>query len=91
MGMHNDNDYLKAIAEFLNGRGRCGKKVEYIDGKIYSHYGFGDSCVCYVIKGGWQKLPTKTWCRCCQGTLMSIYKQTAHHVIVEGCLLKRGG
>ncbi|MDF2589299.1 MAG: hypothetical protein K0S41_3140 [Anaerocolumna sp.] len=70
----NDEDYLKAIAEFLNGRGRCGKKVEYIDGKIFSHFEFGNSCVCYVIKGGWQKPPSKTWCRCCEGTLMSIYK-----------------
>ncbi len=70
----NDEEYLQAVAEFLTGRGRCGKKVEYINGKIYSHYGFGNSCVCYVIKGGWQKPPSKTWCRCCQGTLLSIYK-----------------
>ena len=67
-----DEEYIKAVAEFLNGRGRCGKIVEYVDGKIISHFGFGDSCVCYVIKGGWRKPPSATWCRCCQGTVKSI-------------------
>ncbi|MDF2884307.1 MAG: hypothetical protein K0R54_4874 [Clostridiaceae bacterium] len=69
-----DNEYLKEVAEFLNGRGRCGKKVELVGGKIFSHYGFGTTCVCYPIKGGWDKPPSTTWCRCCQGTLLSIYK-----------------
>ena len=83
-----DEDYIKAVAEFLNGRARCGKKVEYINGKIYSHFSYGNSCVCYVIKGGWQKPPTTTWCRCCQGTLLSIYKlvfpdKICHMDIVE--------
>lgn len=68
----NDEEYLKAVAAFLNGRGRCGKIVEYTDGKIISHFGFGDSCVCYVVKGGWEKPPSTTWCRCCQGTIKSI-------------------
>jgi hypothetical protein len=84
----NNEEYLQAIAEFLNRRGRCGKRVEYVDGKIYSHFEFGKSCVCYVIKGGWQKPPSKTWCRCCQGTLLSIYKlafpeKECHMDIVE--------
>jgi len=72
--LHPDDDeaYMKAVAEFLNGRGRVGKAVEYVDGKIVCHFGFGDSCVCYVIKGGWGKPPSKTWCRCCQGTVKSI-------------------
>ncbi len=83
-----DEEYLKAIAEFLNGRGRCGKKVEYIDGKIISHFGFGNSCVCYVVKGGWEKPPSTIWCRCCQGTLKSIYQyvfsdKDCHMDIVE--------
>jgi len=68
----NDDEYLKAVAEFLSGKGRCGKVVEYVDGKIISHFGFGNSCVCYVIKGGWGKPPSTTWCRCCQGTVKSI-------------------
>ena len=71
---HPDNDeaYLKAVAEFLSGRGRCGNVVEYVDGKIISHFGFGNACVCYVIKGGWDRPPSATWCRCCQGTIKSI-------------------
>lgn len=69
-----DEAYLRAVAEFLTGNGRCGKKVEYVNGKIISHFGFGNSCVCYVIKGGWEKPPSTTWCRCCQGTLKSIYQ-----------------
>jgi hypothetical protein len=68
----NDEEYLKAIAEFLNTKGRCGKSVEYKNGKIISHFGFGDSCVCHVIKKGWKKPPSTTWCRCCQGTVKSI-------------------
>jgi len=69
-----DQDYIKAVANFMNGRGRCGKKVEYIDGKIISHFGFGNKCVCYIIKGGWEKPPSTTWCRCCCGTIKSIYQ-----------------
>jgi hypothetical protein len=85
---NDDMAYLKAVAEFMNGRGRCGKKVEFVDEEIISHFGFGDSCVCYVIKGGWKKPPSKTWCRCCQGTLKSIYQfvfndKICHMYIVE--------
>lgn len=68
----NDEEYMRAVAAFLSGRGRCGKVVEYVDGKIISHFGFGDACVCYVIKGGWGRPPSDTWCRCCQGTVKSI-------------------
>ncbi len=67
-----DNDYLRAVAEFLNGRPRIGKKVEYISGKIITHMGESQSCGCFVIKGGWDKPPSTTWCRCCQGTLYSV-------------------
>jgi len=44
IGKNNKDDkkYLQAVAEFMNGRGRCGKKVEYIDGEIISHFGFGN-------------------------------------------------
>jgi len=68
----NDEEYLRAVAAFLNGRGRCGKVVEYADGKIICHFGFGHACVCYVTKGGWEKPTSTTWCRCCQGTVKSI-------------------
>ena len=68
----NDEEYLKAVAEFLSGRGRCGKIVEYADGKIISHFSFSDSCVCAVINSGSGKPPSSTWCRCCQGTVKSI-------------------
>ena len=68
-----DKEYLKAIVEFLNGRGRCGKKVEFVDDRIISTFGFSKECSCYVVKG-WEKPPSITWCRCCQGSLFSIYK-----------------
>jgi hypothetical protein len=74
MNPDNDNLYLKSIAEFMNKRGRCGKKVEYVNGEIISHFSFGKSCVCYVIKGGWKKPPSTTWCNCCVGTIKSIYQ-----------------
>ena len=67
-----DEAYLAAVASFLNGRGRIGKKVEYKDSKIVAAFGFGQSCVCTVIRGGWEKPPSATWCRCCQGTVKSI-------------------
>lgn len=83
-----DTEYMKAAAEFLNGRGRAGRIVEYKDGKFISHFSFGDGCVCYVIKGGWDKPPSTTWCRCCQGTLKSIFKfvfpeKVCHMDIIE--------
>jgi hypothetical protein len=69
-----DTDYLRAVVDFLNGRGRCGRKVEFADGKIISHFGFGSKCVCTTIKGGWDHPPSAMWCRCCQGSLKSIYQ-----------------
>jgi hypothetical protein len=69
-----DKMYLQAVADFMNGRGRCGKKVEYVDGEIISHFGFGNKCACYVIKKGWERPPSTTWCRCCCGTIKSIYQ-----------------
>ncbi|WMJ88561.1 DUF6144 family protein [Anaerocolumna sp. MB42-C2] len=69
-----DIEYMQAVAEFLDGRGRAGRKVEYREGVFYSHFSFGNSCVCYVIKGGWKNPPSTTWCRCCQGTLKSIFQ-----------------
>ena len=68
----NDEEYMKAVAAFLSGKGRVGKTVEYADGKILAHFGFGNSCVCYVIRGGWGSPPSATWCRCCQGTVKSV-------------------
>ncbi len=69
-----DAEYMKSVAELLNVRGRAGRKVTYEDGKFISRFSFGDKCVCYVIKGGWGKPPSKTWCRCCQGTLKSVFQ-----------------
>jgi hypothetical protein len=67
-------DYLKDVTDFLNGRPRIGKKVEFIDGKIITHMGAGKTCGCFVTKNGWDKPASTTWCRCCQGTLYSIYQ-----------------
>lgn len=69
-----DTRYMQAVAEFLNGRGRAGRAVEYKNGKFISHFSFSNHCVCYVIKGGWDKPPSTTWCRCCQGSLKSIFQ-----------------
>ena len=81
-------DYLKAVANFLNGRPRIGKTVEFIDGKIITHMGAGSSCGCFVVKNGWEKPSSVTWCRCCQGTLYSIYQfvfpdKVCHMDIIE--------
>ncbi len=83
-----DEDYLRAVAAFLSGRPRIGKRVEYADGKLITYMGEGKQCGCLVIKGGWEKPPTLTWCRCCQGTLHSIYQfvfpeKTCHMDIVQ--------
>ena len=69
-----DEDYLRAVAAFLSGRPRIGKRVEYVDGKLITSMGEGKQCGCLVIKGGWEKPPTTGWCRCCQGTLRSVYQ-----------------
>jgi hypothetical protein len=68
-----DEAYLKVVVDFLNVHNRCGRYIEYIDGKIISHFSFGEACVCTTIKGGWAAPPSSTWCRCCQGSLKSIY------------------
>lgn len=84
----NDSEYLAKIAEYLDGRGRCGKKVEYSNGKIYSHWQFGNQCVCHLSKGKWKKSPSLLWCECCKGSALSVFKQLfdnkeCHSKIVE--------
>lgn len=69
-----DEEYMKAVAEFLSGRPRIGKRVEYIDRKIITYMGEGRDCGCFVIKGGWDMPTSTTWCYCCQGTLFSLYQ-----------------
>ncbi|MHB1392491.1 MAG: hypothetical protein ACYCYE_05295 [Clostridia bacterium] len=69
-----EEDYLRAVANFLSGRPRIGNKVKFIDGKIVTHIGEGNSCGCFAVKNGWDKPASITWCRCCQGTLYSIYQ-----------------
>jgi len=71
---NNDKKYLEAVVEFMNKSGRCGKKQELINNEIISHWCFGNKCVCYVTKGGWEKPSSITWCYCCCGTIKSIYK-----------------
>jgi hypothetical protein len=69
-----DKDYLNAVAELMTKRQRCGKKVEAVNGELITHFSFSNQCCCYVIKGGWKKPPTKMWCRCCCGTVKSVYQ-----------------
>jgi len=74
---HPDDDaaYLAAVAAFMNGRGRCGKKVELAGGqRIRSYFQFGGRCVCDAVRGAWERPPSTTWCRCCQGTVKSVYQ-----------------
>ncbi len=83
-----EKDYLTAVANFLNGRPRIGRTVEFVNGKIITHMGAGNSCVCFVVKNGWKKPSSITWCRCCQGTLYSIYQfvfpdKVCHMDIIE--------
>ena len=70
----NEDDYLKAVAKFLSGRPRIGKLVEFKDNFIVTYLGEKRKCGCFVVKGGWDKPPSKTWCRCCQGCLLSVYR-----------------
>ncbi|TCL70707.1 hypothetical protein EDC14_100924 [Hydrogenispora ethanolica] len=74
-----DDTYLREVVNFLNGRGRCGKKVGLVDGKIISHFAFSDHCSCHVVKDGWKAPPSVTWCHCCKGSLLSVYQ----YVFVE--------
>jgi len=69
-----ENDYLNAVAEFMTKSGRCGKKVECVKGELISHFSFQNKCACYVIKGDWEKPPSTIWCRCCCGTVKSVYQ-----------------
>ena len=70
----NEEDYLKAVADFLSGRPRIGKCVEYQNNQIVTYFGERTRCGCFVVKNGWDKPPSKTWCRCCQGCLKSVYR-----------------
>ncbi|HEX9933581.1 MAG TPA: hypothetical protein VGB38_00170, partial [bacterium] len=70
----NEDDYLKAVAAFLSGRPRIGKNVELKNKEIVTYLGERRNCGCFVVKGGWEKPPSKTWCRCCQGCLLSVYR-----------------
>lgn len=47
-----ENSYLKAVADFLSGRPRIGRKVEFIDGKLITYMGVKNSCGCFAVKGG---------------------------------------
>lgn len=76
-----EEEYLRAVANFLNGRPRIGKKVEFKEGKIITHMGVGNSCGCFAVKNGWEKPSSVTWCRCCQGTLYSIYQFVFPHKV----------
>lgn len=83
-----ETSYLTAVAEFLNGRPRIGKRVEYVDGKIITYMGVVNTCGCFAVKNGWDKPASITWCRCCQGTLYSIFQfvypdRVCHMDIIE--------
>ncbi|MFZ2781850.1 MAG: hypothetical protein WAZ99_01815 [Rectinemataceae bacterium] len=69
-----ENSYLENIALFLGGRPRIGRKVEFIHGELFTYLGEGRKCGCFVVKKGWEKPPSATWCRCCQGSLLSVYR-----------------
>ncbi|MGF7059673.1 hypothetical protein [Brassicibacter mesophilus] len=40
------------LADFLSGRPRIGRKVEFIDGKLITYMGVKNSCGCFAVKGG---------------------------------------
>ncbi|MFT4143337.1 MAG: hypothetical protein QM644_02690 [Mobilitalea sp.] len=55
---------------------------------MITYLGESKGCGCFVINGGWEKPPTTTWCRCCQGTLYSVYQfiypeKTCHMELLE--------
>lgn len=73
-GSASDGEYLQKVARELGRNGRCGKKVEYRDGRIYSHWQFGDRCVCHLSKGEWARPPSLLYCQCCKGSALSVYR-----------------
>jgi len=84
----NDEEYMKSVAAFLSGRPRIGETVECANGRFIIHLGERKGCGCFVIKGGWEKPPSTTWCYCCQGTLFSLFQfvfpeKTCHMEIIE--------
>ncbi len=83
-----EEEYMQAVAAFLSGRPRIGAKVEYADGKFTTYLGERNGCGCLVVKGGWERPTSTTWCYCCQGALFSIYQfvfpeKACHMEIVE--------
>lgn len=71
----NDNDYLIEVIKYLNNTTplrRCGD-VRREGDKILSTIGI-DSCGCPTIGKGLKGTISATWCHCCKGSLLSVYR-----------------
>jgi len=71
----NDDEYLNEVIKYLNNTKplrRCGE-VSRDEDKIISIIGRG-KCGCTVVREGLNQPISKTWCQCCKGSLLSVYK-----------------
>jgi hypothetical protein len=74
--LHPDDDrYLDEVVAYLNSTTplrRCGEVTRDGD-KITSVIAHG-ACSCSVLREGVREPISVTWCHCCQGSLLSVYK-----------------
>jgi hypothetical protein len=84
-----DSEYLDEVVKYLNATTplqRCGEVTREWD-KIYSVIARGQ-CVCPVLHEGLREPLSITWCHCCKGSLLSVYRyvfpeQTCEMAIVR--------
>ena len=70
-----DEDYIREVIAYLNSTEplrRCGEVTRQED-EIYSVIARG-SCECSVVREGLSQPISKTWCQCCKGSLLSVYR-----------------
>lgn len=73
---HPDDDaYLHAVVAYLDGTRplrRCGE-VTRVGDVIHSVIG-RETCGCSVVREGLAEPVSVTWCHCCKGSLLSVYR-----------------
>jgi hypothetical protein len=73
---HTDDDvYLDQVVAYLDGTRplrRCGE-VTRVGDTVHSVIG-RESCGCSVVREGLAQPISMTWCHCCKGSLLSVYR-----------------
>ena len=70
-----DDVYLREVIAYLNSTQplrRCGEVTQQGD-EIYSVIG-RETCGCSAVRQGLTRPISRTWCHCCKGSLLSVYK-----------------